>query len=244
MQLDKTRFAACDRNEVLKLAKSIRPSTTLSKTEHPLAAHFFQDDANAPRALSTEQLVESLAGNEFNQRVAEIENASFQQSVASAFPVIPGMGVVLSRPTRTGDVTHIGTGGMVRSGWTAPPPAVTSGAKALLASKLEKALRALPADQTAVLDRVAKADTPEHSGLLVEALKSICQQLLGASIENFNPSELKEKIAAAVKACPDLGKRLAKALGRTERETELDLDSLVAGGATVSKTGTGLHISV
>jgi hypothetical protein len=131
-------------------------------------------------------------------------------------------GIALNRPKIAGDVSEIGLG--VGSGWTGPKPPVASGAKALL------------------LNRLAKAANPD-SAVLVETIKSIVTQLLGVSVENVDPVALKAKLGKTIASRPDLGLRLAKALG-TVPDVNLSLDDLVRMGAQITKTGDTLHISV
>ncbi|MCU1305226.1 MAG: hypothetical protein JWQ87_5510, partial [Candidatus Sulfotelmatobacter sp.] len=112
MEINKAALAKGDRNEFLKLARSIRPSTTLNKAEHPLAAQFFGDNSTEVRHLDTRQLIESLAGQPYNEKLKWIE------AVAAAGYA----GIALDRPSKMADVTRIGGG----AGWTAPKPAVAS----------------------------------------------------------------------------------------------------------------------
>jgi len=130
--------------------------------------------------------------------------------------------IALTRPKIAGDVSQIGLG--VGSGWTGPKPPVASGAKALL------------------LNRLAKAANPD-SAVLVETIKSIVTQLLGLGVENVDPGVLKLKLAATIKSRPDLGVRLAKALGIQTPDVDLNLSELLAAGAKVTKEGNVLRIS-
>ncbi len=111
MEINKARLAAGDRNELLKLARSIRPSIPLNKTEHPLGSQFFDPEPAGVRDLSTDELLSSLAGAPFNERNRQIEAEAFAQQARDQ------MGVDgLTRPVATADVTRIGAG----SGWNAP----------------------------------------------------------------------------------------------------------------------------
>jgi hypothetical protein len=214
MKLDKAKLASGDTTELLKLARSIKPTTSLSKQEHPLASQFFDDEPSGVRHLSTDVLAESLAGAESIEHFRWVEYAA-QAGYAG-----------IERPKAAGDVTLIGAG----SGWNAPKPAVASGAKA------ERAL---------LLHKIAKTVNPSSAdtAILTATLKSIITQLLGVNVESVDPGVLKSKLAATIKARPDLGLRLAKALG-TAPEMDVSLDDLVRMGATVEKTANTLHISV
>jgi hypothetical protein len=224
---------------VLKLAKTIRPATATLTKGSPLGSQFFDADPAGVRDLSTPELLSTLAGATFTAKMDEIEALVFAQRVEEQSG-LTGM----KRPSSTADVSQIGRSVRVGSGWTPSTEiSVTSGAKAALAGKLEKAFSRLSPDQRVVLEKAAQpfADT----GILIESLKSILFELLGAGVENFPPATVKTRLVTALKtARPDQQRRLAKALGRSEPSVDLDLDSLVAGGATVTKTGNGLHISV
>jgi hypothetical protein len=210
MQINKTALASGSRSEILTLARSIRPSTSLSKADHPFAAQFFQDDTNAPRPLSTSQLAESLAGAGYNATVEEL--VALGESQHQGDGTLEAFGIKFKAPQVTGDVSQIGSA-RARSGWVPAQPVTVSGTEKILAGKLSKAAKALPADSRAVLDRVAKADTATaDTGVLVETLKAICAQLIGTGVEHFTADELKVKIASGIKARPAMAQRLVKAL--------------------------------
>lgn len=222
MEINKARLAAGDRNELLKLARTIKATVPASEN-HPLAAQFFDDEPAGVRQLDTDELVSSLAGEPFNERSREIEAEVFAQRAREQMGV-GGM----TKPTASADVSRIGIG----SGWTAPKPTITSGAKA------ERAL---------LLNKLAKAANPyaADTAILVETLKSIVHQLLGVSVENFDASTLKSKLATALKtARPELSKRLTKALAIASPDSDVSLEELIRLGAKVTKTGNTLNISV
>jgi hypothetical protein len=225
MEINRAKLASGDPAEWKRLTKTIRPASALSKQEHPLASQFFGDNGTEVRSLDLDTLLEDLAGQ------PGVEHDLWVQRMAA----LGFAGVEMNRPKVAGDVSQIGTG--AGSGWTAPKPSIASGAKAAT-DKLARAL---------LLNRLVKAANPStsDSGVLVETLKSICTQLLGLSVENFNAAELKEKIAATVKANPALKARLAKALSTAEPDVpNVTLADLVAMGATVKKDGSRLSISV
>jgi hypothetical protein len=237
MQINKAKLAAGDHGEVLKLVRSIKASEPRDRNANPMTSQFFDPDPSNVRPLSTSELVTSLAGQPFNERVKEIEDLGENQHQGDG--TLEAFGIKFNGPKPAGDVTQIGA--RPRSGWT-PPVTVASGAKAVLNTKLQKALAALSPSQRAALE---KADpSTDSDSILTETLKSIVAQLLGASLDNFDASTLKVRIAKAVKSRPDLGKRLQKALGRKEPNVDLDLDALIAAGAKVTKNGSVLHISV
>jgi hypothetical protein len=218
MKIDKMKLASGDRGEFLKLARTIRPSKPLSKTANPVASQFFPDDGAEIRHLSADELAESLAGAEFNERGRTIDMAS------QGLPPLPA-------PKATGDVSQIGG---ARSGWTpGQRVSIATGAKAATTGRLERAL---------LNNRLAKAATPNpaDSAILTATLKSIIHELLGTSLEHFDANTLKVRIAKAIKARPDVAKRLVTALGASET----DINDLIAMGAKVTKTGSGLSISV
>jgi hypothetical protein len=192
MKIDKARLAAGDRNELLKLARSIRPSTPFSKTTNPIASQFFGDNGTEIRHLPLDQLTENLAGADFNEHIKWIEALS-----AAGYDER----MKLLRPEVAGDVSQIGSGG--RSGWT-PPQNVT------VSTTAGKVATTVQFKKAAKATEVSAADT----GVLVESLKAIVYQLLGVSAETFDPNTLKVKLTQALKAArPDVRTRLAKALG-------------------------------
>jgi hypothetical protein len=193
MKLDKAKLASGDRNELLKLARSIKPTTSLNKAEHPLASQFFADDLPVVTHLSTDELAESLAGAE------SIEHFRWVETMAAA----GYSGIALNRPKASGDVTELGAfNGGVRSGWT-PPKNVT------VSTKAGKVATTVQFKKAAKATEVSPADT----GILVESLKAIIYQLLGADVSAFDPATLKTRITTALKtARPDVRTRLEKAL--------------------------------
>jgi hypothetical protein len=221
MEINNVRLAAGDSGEMLKLARSIKKSEPRDKNAHPLASQFFDGEPSNVRQLSTQELLESMAGADNIERIKWID------ALAAG-----GYGAIaLTRPEVAGDVSEIGLG-RVGSGWTAPKPSVTSGAKALL------------------LNRLANAAQPSagDTNVLVESLKAIVFQLLGVSAESLDPATLKVKLTQAIKAArPDVQRRLAKALGvgsQPSNVPEISLADLVALGAKVEKQGSRLLISV
>lgn len=223
MLINKAKLASGDRNELLRLARSIKPTVTLSKQDHPMASQFFADDPVGVTHLSTDELASSMAGEVYNERIAWIDALASGGYEA----------IALNRPKAAGDVSQIGTG--AGSGWTAPKPSIASGAKA------ERAL---------LLHKIAKATNPSAADTATSAatLKSLCAQLLGADVGNFDTSTLKAKLTKTIRSRPDLGLRLTKALGITKPDSapdlDLNLEQLIALGATVTKTGGILRISI
>jgi hypothetical protein len=204
---------------VLKLAKAIRPASTLSKAEHPLASQFFPDSNGVEvRQLAMEDLMEVAGGG-----------AEFNRGVAAMYP---SLGTV-PRPQVAGDVSQIGARRSATVGNMAVPSskaATVSMQKARLLEKIE-----------------ATVNPGAHTGLLVEQLKAICYQLLGIPCDNLDADALKTKLTQAIKtARPDLQKRLLKALGADDREPDFDmtLEGLAALGAKIEKKGSITHISI
>jgi hypothetical protein len=237
MQLDKVKIAASDPSELLKLARSIKASVPTHEN-NPVATQFFDGEPSNIRQLDTNTLVESLAGQTFNEKVREVEDLVFAQRVREQTG-LDGM----SMPTATADVSQIGRDVRVGAGRSASKEiAVTSGAK-VLDLKMQKAFAALPASARAVLERAAAPSSTD--AILTATLKSIVHELLGLNAESFDEDTLKNKIAAAVKLRPDLGKRLTKALGiGSGPDANVSLAELVALGAKVEQQGSRLHISV
>jgi len=229
MEINKARLAAGNRDELLKLARSIKATVPASEA-HPLASQFFGDNGTEIRHLPLDQLTENLAGAEFNERSREIEDAAFAQTVRDQDSRLKGM----ARPTATADVSMIG------SGWTPSKPiSVATGAKAATTTgRLERAL---------LNNRLAKAATPNpaDSAILTATLKSIIHELLGLGVEHFDASTLKTKLVRAIKAAPPaLQQRLTKALNVAQPDSDVSLEELIRLGAKVTKTGNTLNISV
>jgi hypothetical protein len=189
MEINKARLAAGDRNEFLKLARSIRSTTAVSKTTSPIGSQFFPDDGAALQHLDLDTLVENLAGTEDVERNRWIEmmaSAGYDERMK------------LLRPDKTADVTQIGA---ARSGWTPPQNVTVSTTAGKVATTVQ-------------FKKAAKATEAADTGVLVESLKAIVYQLLGVSAETFDPNTLKVKLTQALKAArPDVRTRLAKALG-------------------------------
>jgi hypothetical protein len=229
MEINRAKFANGDRNELLRLARTIRKSAPTDKNAHPMASQFFDADPSSGRPINTSALLENSAGAE------NVDHFRWIEALSSAGYA----GIALSRPSKTADVRQIGMGG-----WNAPKPSVANGAKALDV-KMQKALAALPASARAVLEKAAAPSAASDTGVLVESLKAIVYQLLGVSAESLDPAALKMKLTQAIKAArPDVQRRLAKALGRSEPNVDLDLAALIAAGAKVTKNGSVLNISV
>jgi hypothetical protein len=235
MEINRAKFANGDRNELLRLARTIRKSAPTDKNAHPMASQFFDADPSSDRPINTSALLENSAGAE------NVDHFRWIEALSSAGYA----GIALSRPSKTADVRQIGMGG---SGWNAPKPSVNSGAKAVLAGKLEKALHALPESARAVLEKAAApSSATADTNVLVENLKSIVFQLLGVSAESLDPATLKVKLGQAIKSArPDIQRRLQKALGiGSEPDTpNVSLAELIALGAKVENQGSRLHISV
>jgi hypothetical protein len=236
MEISKIKLAAGDTSERLKLARSIKSSKPRDRNANPLASQFFDADPSNVRPLDTAELVDSLAGSVFNEKVQQVEDLVFQQKVREQYPALGAM----SKPSVGGDVCEIGVG----AGRSASKEiSVTSGAK-MLDIKMQKAFAALPASARAVLERAA-APSSTDAAILTATLKSIVHELLGLNAESFDEDTLKNKIAAPVKVRPDLGKRLTKALGiGSGPDANVSLAELIALGAKVEKQGSRLHISV
>jgi hypothetical protein len=201
MEISKTKLAAGDTSELLKLARSIKASKPRDRNANPLASQFFDPDPSNIRPLSTDDLVSSLAGSVFNEKVQQVEDLVFQQKVREQYPALGSV----PKPSVGGDVSEIGVG----AGRSASKE-ITVTAKAALAGKLEKAFSRLSPDQRAAFVKAEPSTTCDS--ILTETLKSIVTQLLGAGLEHFDPATLKIRIAKAVEANPVLGKRLTKAL--------------------------------
>jgi hypothetical protein len=206
MTINKAAFAAGDKNEMLKLARTIKKSAPTDKNAHPMASQFFDEDPSSVRPIDTSALLENSAGAE------SVEHFRWVEALAAGG--YEAIATHLDRPSRTASVTQIGTGGLARSGWTPPQPVNVSGTEKILAAKLSKAASALPAHSRAALERVGTTESADdHGGLLAETLKAVCIELLGLSVENFDTNTLKTKLASAFKSArPELRKRLFKAL--------------------------------
>lgn len=220
MQIDKVKMARGDQSEILKLARNtIRKSTPTDRYAHPLVSQFFDSDPSGVRELDLDTLLGSMAGADDVVREKAIEllnewkkthmgaddfyDYSWPQAFEDANKLLTSKTKV-PRPKFAGPVTQIGSG--AGSGWTPPGGRIVpaTGAKAAT-GRLEKAL---------LNNRLAKGATPSAAdmAILTATLKSIVHELLGLSVENFDPNTLKTKLTAAIKARPDLARRLAKAL--------------------------------
>lgn len=99
MSFDQKKLAACDREELLKLARTITPGhniqhefakaevvTSLDKAAHPITSQFFSQPEVSVQHLTTEQLITSLAG-EGDGRL----NTAFRDGLRALYPTYPGM---------------------------------------------------------------------------------------------------------------------------------------------------------
>lgn len=210
MTINKAALAAGDRTELLKLARMIRKSAPTDKNAHPMVSQFFDGDPSGVRPLGTEELAQSLAGNQYNDNLDGTQ--ALRDSLHQGDGDLEMFGIKFTKP-KTADVSMIGRGPLPRSGWTPAQPVTVSSSEKVLAGKLEKAFSRLSPDQRAALNKAAApSTTPADTGVLVESLKAICFQLLGCSAETFDANTLKAKIAASVRANPALKARLTKAL--------------------------------
>lgn len=227
MEINKARLAAGDRNELLKLARSIRPTTTLSKEQHPLASQFFDDEPSGVRNLDTQELIDTLAGAQ------GVEHDRWVESMAAAGYA----GIALNRPKASGDVTELTAyNGGGRSGWTpSKDVSIASGGKA---AGLEAALRK---------NRAAKGTTAttanSDTGILTALLKEIVKSLIGIDPDSLDSGTVKTRFTAALKKAGSQVQAQVKAITDELEEAKMKAAFTSTGGKWV-REGSHLRLAI
>lgn len=178
-----------DQTELIKLARSIRPATIISKTTSPIASQFFffPNDAASDFVPTDAETTQHFSIDSVNRNLpAGPSNAGgIQTRFADLYPTVAGM-EGLPAPQHAPLPA--------RFGGPAKPPVAT---KARLPFGLQKA---------------GATTESSHQDLLRESLKNIVSQILGQSLDTFNPATLKIALLRALKSSPNAAAQLAAVL--------------------------------
>jgi hypothetical protein len=227
MEISKTKLAAGDTSELLKLARSIKSSKPRDRNANPLASQFFDADPSNVRPLDTAELVDSLAGSVFNEKVQQVEDLVFQQKVREQYPALGSV----SKPSVGGDATRIGAG----SGWTPPKEISVVSAKAAgldAALRKNRVAKGLPAT-------TGNADT----GVLTALLAEIVKALLGVDPATLDSSTVKTRFTTALKKAGAQVQSQVQSLTDAIEEAKMK-SSFVSAGGKWARDGSRLSLSV
>jgi hypothetical protein len=210
-----------DRNELLKLARSIQPAKAPLAKGSPLGSQFFDSEPSGMRPLDLATLLNSMAGEDFNQHVEWVE----------AMAAAGYAGIALNRPSKTADVTRIGAG----PGWTAPKPTIASGTKA---AGLEAALR-----KNRVANGTTATTANADTGILTALLKEIVKSLIGVDPDSLDSGTVKTRFTAALKKAGSQVQAQVKTITDELEEAKLKAAFTSTGGKWV-RDGSHLRLSV
>jgi hypothetical protein len=206
-----------ERELLLKLARGISSSRPLSKAASPIGSQFFDGEPSGVRDITLDSLLSELAGESFNDRWKEIIGAAGYDNIN------------VDRPSKTADVTSIGTGGRGMVGNMAPLTAK--------AAALDSALRKNRAAKAGLT--TADADTAVLSALLAEIVKA----LIGCEPTALDPSVVKSRFASALKKAGPIVQGQVKELNDALDEAARKAAFIAAGGKW-ERVGSRLSMSI